>query len=204
MGKNTLPPEATVHSFPGRTAADTARPEPIPRGKTERVRTYLEMHAPPAPRRGGSRNEATAIMRARHCTVSYYRYLYDSVGDRWRWYDRRRLTDEKLRAIIQGDRVEIYVLYVAGTPAGYGELDRRRGDDIELAYFGLLPEFIGRGLGPYFLHWLQDNAWSYRPSRLWVHTCNFDHPGAMVVYQRAGFEPYRQERLIIDAPKWPE
>jgi len=204
MGKKPTSTDATLHAFPTRAAPAAMEPQTLPPGKVELVRTYLEMLAPPHPWRGGSRNEATAIMRARHCTVSFYRYLYDSVGEQWLWYDRRRLAADALRAIIQDERVEIYVLYVTGTPAGFGELDRRQDDAIELAYFGLLPEFIGRGLGPYFLHWLQDNAWSYSPRRLWVHTCNFDHPGAMAVYQRAGFEAYRQERLIIDAPKWPE
>ena len=126
------------------------------------------------------------------------------MGGPWQWHDRRRLSDAQLGEIIGHDKVEIYVLYVAGTPAGFGELDRRRPGEIELAYFGLLPEFIGRGLGAYFLHWLQDNAWSNKPRRLWVHTCTFDHPGAMAHYQRAGFIAYRQEQIIVDTPNRPE
>jgi len=198
MDNRKLSTGTNLHPFPIRTPASA--PEALPEGKIELLRTYLEMHAPPAPWRGGRRNEATAIMRAHHCTVSFYRYLYDTVGGPWQWIDRRSMPDTELRDIIAHHNVEIYVLYVAGTPAGFGELDRREAGEIELAYFGLLPDYLGRGLGPYFLHWLQDNAWSNRPRRLWVHTCTLDHPSAMACYQRAGFTAYRQERMIINRP----
>jgi len=200
MDNRKTPSGTNLHPFPLRTPAPVPATEALPEGKIELLRTYLEMQAPPAPWRGGSRNEATAIMRANHCTISFYRYLYDTVGGPWQWLDRRAMPDTELRDIIGHQQVEIYVLYIAGTPAGFGELDRRRSDEIELAYFGLLPDYLGRGLGPYFLHWLQDKAWSNRPRRLWVHTCTFDHPGAMACYQRAGFTAYRQERMIIDRP----
>lgn len=192
-------PSASLHTFPIKTAP-VAEEETLAPGQIELVRTYLEMFAPPAPWRGGRRSDATAIMRAHECTTSFYRYLYDTVGQQWLWYDRRQLPLADLRDIIEDPLVEIYVLYCQGTPAGFGELDRRQGGDLELAYFGLLPDFIGRGLGPYFLHWLQNTAWSHQPDRLWVHTCTFDHPSAMALYQRAGFKAYRQERSIIDVP----
>ena len=58
------------------------------------------------------------------------------------------------------------MLYAAGEPAGYAELDRRAMPDIELAYFGLLPAFIGRRLGPWLLHWAIDAAWRAKPAAL--------------------------------------
>ena len=150
--------------------------------------TYLEMTAPPTrptvpiPTLG-----KMALLRAERPTVSFYRYLYDTVGERWLWWDRRRLDDAALAAIIQDPLVEIYVLYVDGVPAGYAEVDRRKPDEIELAYFGLLPEFIGRGLGPFLLNWAIDTAWFHHPKRVWVNTCTLDHPKALQIYQRAGF-----------------
>ena len=93
------------------------------------------------------------------------------------------------------------MLYVSGAPAGYTELDRRKENEIEVAYCGLVPDFIGQGLGTYFLNWTIDTAWRYRPGRLWVHTCNLDHPRALQTYQRAGFVPYKQETKVIDDPR---
>ena len=163
--------------------------------------TYLEMRAPPRHPTRPAPMKRLAILRAEPPTVSFYRYLYERIGAPWNWTERRALDDEALAAIIHDERVEIYVLYVAGVPAGYAELDRRIEDEIEIAYFGLLPEFVGRGLGGYFLDWAVGAAWTRGPGRVWLHTCDLDHPRALSVYQRAGFAPYRQrvERVPTEA-----
>ena len=80
-----------------------------------------------------------------------------------------------------------------GVPAGFAELDRRIEGEIELAQFGLMPEFIGQGLGRYFLRWAIDKAWSYGPRRFWLHTDTKDHPGALPNYLKAGFAIYKEE-----------
>jgi GNAT superfamily N-acetyltransferase len=128
-------------------------------------------------------------------SVEYYRFLYESVGRQYHWVDRLLLSDEELGNLIHDDRVEIYVLQVAGDPAGYAELDRRTEDEIELAYFGLFSEYTGKGLGKYFLAWTVERAWSYAPKRVWVHTCDLDHPAALPSYLKAGFSIFA-ERMI--------
>ena len=192
--------DGKVRRLPGaRAAGDPAR-EPPPPGKLEMIVTWLEMRVPPqraAPRRA----EPLSIQRARRPTVSFYRYLYDTVGGPWMWYERRHMDDAALAAIVQHPEVGVYVMYLDGVPAGYAELDRRVAGEVELAYFGLVPEFIGRGLGRYLLDWAVARAFDGEPERLFVHTCNFDHPAALATYQRAGFKVYRQERRIIDDPR---
>ena len=59
--------------------------------------------------------------------------------------------------------------------------------------FGLMPEFLGQGLGRYFLQWTIDRAWSYSPRRFWLHTCTKDHPAALPNYLKAGFAIYKEE-----------
>ena len=86
-------------------------------------------------------------------------------------------------------------------PAGYAELDRRPAPDIAIAYFGLVPQFIDRGLGTFLMNWTVDTAWRHRPRRLTVNTCTLDHPNALALYQRAGFIPDRQEAIQIDDPR---
>ncbi len=173
----------------------------IPDGKLEEVVTYLQMTSAPTQPRAIRRFTNLAIIRAHNPTVSFYRFLYNTVGAPWLWHERRVMTDQDLTEIIKDKLVYIYVLYVGGVPAGYVELDARIDDEIEITFFGLAPEFIGRGLGQYFLSWAIDKAWNFEPNRVWVHTCNHDHPHAIAVYQRAGFVPYRQERNIIDDPR---
>jgi GNAT superfamily N-acetyltransferase len=169
--------------------------------KLECIITYLEMRKPPRHPNILSGRHKIALMRAKTPTVSFYRYLYNTIGEDWLWWERRALDDEALAAIIHDPKVEIFVLYYDGVPAGYVELDLRIDDEIEVAYFGLIPEFIGRGLGAYLLGWALDEAWQREPARVWVHTCNFDHPKAVAVYQRAGFTPYKQETTQIDDPR---
>ncbi|MDP6604038.1 MAG: GNAT family N-acetyltransferase [Rhodospirillales bacterium] len=170
--------------------------------KIECVITYMEMNEPPsAPLPPVPLVSRLALMRAERPGIPFYRFLYNTVGDAWLWYERRLMDDEALGAVIHDDGVEIYVLYVGGVPAGYGEIDRRREPEIEIAYLGLMPDFIGRGLGRYLMRWTVDQAWTYGPERVWAHTCTLDHPRALSMYQRTGFVPVRQERLRIDDPR---
>lgn len=156
------------------------------------VVTYLERTEPPegepvpAP-------EGVRVMRANPPTVGFYRFLYDAVGQRWRWTDRQALDDDELGRIVQHPDVHVHVLYRQGTPAGYVELDYR-GEEVQIAYFGLLPECIGQGLGRFLMDWALREAWTQAPGRIWVHTCTDDHPEALAFYRKNGFVAYRTER----------
>lgn len=180
--------------------APRKRPAKRPR-KLECVVTYLEMREPSHHANILPAGHKIALLRAERPPLSFYRYLYNTVGERWLWWERRAMADAALAAIIHDPKVEILVLYVDGVPAGYAELDGRVEDEIELAYFGLVPEFQGRALGPYLLGCALEEAWLRAPDRVWVHTCNLDHPKAFAIYQRAGFAPYRQETRMIDDPR---
>jgi GNAT superfamily N-acetyltransferase len=166
------------------------------------VITYLEMRAPPAgPPVHPPVNLRLALIRAEPCSVSFYRYLYETVGTPWLWYERRLLSGTALAAEVQKPTTEIFVLHVSGVPAGYFELDTEPVDETELRYFGLVPEFIGRGVGAFLLREAIDRAWSRSIGRLWVHTRTFDHPRALGNYQRAGFTVYARRPLRFEDPR---
>ena len=155
---------------------------------------YLEMMTPsrrtvPVPREG------LAVVHVVSPTVPYYRSLYNAVGQDFHWLSRRKLSDEALAVIIGDPRDELHVLHVDGTPAGFAELDRRQPQEIELVQFGLLPEFIGQGLGKWFLQWTIDKAWSHGSNRFWLHTCSLDHAAALPNYLKAGFVLFKQEAV---------
>jgi GNAT superfamily N-acetyltransferase len=173
---------------------------PGDRRSVETVVTYLEMTAPPAGPPRPAPRQGLEIRRAERPTVSFYRYLYAAVGEPWTWAVRRWLSDPELAAILNDPRVEVNVLWAGGVPAGYAELDRRAPADVELAYFGLMPEFIGQGLGAYLLDWAIHHAWRGRPRRLWLHTCDLDHPRALGFYQRLGFRIYDRRASKLDLP----
>jgi GNAT superfamily N-acetyltransferase len=158
------------------------------------VRTfYLEMLAPPqysvpSPQAG------LLFLHAQRPTVAYYRFFYDAVGEDWHWRSsRKKMSDAEIASILNDPKVEMHVMYCDGVPAGFAELDRRQEGEIEIVQFGLLPDFIGKGLGKYFLHWTLDKAWTYQPRRVWLHTCTLDHPAALPNYLKAGFITYKEE-----------
>jgi ribosomal protein S18 acetylase RimI-like enzyme len=166
------------------------------------VITYLEMtERPTRPSVPAPAGEKLALLRVEQPSVAFYRFLYEQVGDPLFWYERKQLSDTELNTILDDPKVELYVPYVAGAPAGYVEIDRRSGTDVSLNYFGLMPGYIGRGLGWYLLNWAIDSAWSSGPERLIVDTCTLDHARALQTYQRAGFRPYRQLRKSIVDPR---
>ena len=155
---------------------------------------YLEMLAPlyrivSAPRSG------LTVVHIESPSVQFYRSLYNAVGKDFYWLSRRKMSDDGLAAILGDRHNEMHVLHVDGNSAGFAELDRRQPDEIELAQFGLIRDFIGQGLGKWFLQWTIDKAWSYRPKRFWLHTCTLDHPHALPNYAKAGFVLYKQELI---------
>ena len=163
------------------------------------VVSYLEMRAAPKRPSAPPPHPDAVIRRLERPSVAAYRFLYDGVGEPWLWNERRRLDDEALRRIIHHPRLEILVLTVAGRVAGFAELDHRPAPDSRLAYFGLLPGHIGRGLGRWFLGRIVARAWKSRPRHLLVTTCTFDHPAALPLYLREGFTLVeRVERSFFD------
>ena len=167
----------------------------------EDVITYLEMRYRPPRRPIPAPLEKLALMRAEDCTVSFYRYLYDTVGAPWLWFERRLLDDAALARQIAKPTTEIFVLYVRGVPAGYFELDTAAPRETKLCYFGLVPEFIGRRLGPYLLQAAIDQAWTRPIDRFWLHTSTFDHPKALSTYQQAGFVAYARRPISFEDPR---
>jgi GNAT superfamily N-acetyltransferase len=163
------------------------------------TRTYLEMRSPrdlsparePAP---GPR-----IERVGGCSTSYWRYLYTEVGRAYHWTDRLTWTDADIAAYLGDEDVTLHVLYVEHAPAGYYELRRHGDGSVEIAYFGLLPECTGRGLGGWMLTRAVEDAWGRGATRVWLHTCTLDHPSALPNYAKRGFVPYKTEIYETEA-----
>lgn len=152
---------------------------------------YLEMVArPPA-----TTVPSLSVIHVQAPSVAEYRALYHGVGRDYHWHSRGRLADDELGAILTNQLNEVHVLHVDDAPAGFAELDRTQPGEVELVQFGLLPAFIGRGLGRAFLDWTIARAWSYQPRRFWLHTCTLDHPRALPNYLKAGFTVYREEMI---------
>lgn len=165
------------------------------------VVTFLRMDEAPA-QAGPALPEGVRVDRlAPRCSLAQYRELYAGVGQDYLWWLRRTLPDAEMEEILADRRISISVLRDAEGDLGFYELDRRSPHRmINLAYFGLLPRAIGRGLGMAFLHHAINAACAEGCSALTVNTCTADHPRALPNYLRAGFRKLRQVVEIWPIP----
>jgi GNAT superfamily N-acetyltransferase len=159
------------------------------------VTIYLEMTSPDQLRPKQSTDGRFRIRQQKEPGWTLNRDFYFAVGAKWAWNDKRPWSDEQWKEYACAPGLRTFVAYYDDAPAGYYELRRDDEGGIEIAYFGLLPEFIGRGLGGRLLTDAIEEAWRSLPPppRVWVHTCNRDHPQALSNYQARGFAIYKQE-----------
>lgn len=159
----------------------------------EVTRTYLQMTHRSELIPANLVDERIGVERVLECPPSFFRYLYREVGRQYHWIDRLNWTDEQICQYLSQPSVSLWLLYCAGAPAGYFELRQHEDGSVEIAYFGLIEEFQGRGLGKHLLTIAIEQGWQLGANRLWVHTCTLDHEAALPNYLKRGFKPFRQE-----------
>lgn len=161
------------------------------------VRTYLEMTDASQLTGEASAPAGVTLGREAACPPDVWRRLYTEVGGEYHWVDRLAWTDEEIRRYLDDPGVELWILRDGTDLAGYVELKRDAEGGIEIAYFGLLPAFTGRGFGRYLLTAAVKRAWALGPSRVWVHTSSLDHPSAFPNYLARGFTVWKQETYVV-------
>jgi GNAT superfamily N-acetyltransferase len=161
--------------------------------------THLEMTSPAellpkaAPRAGLS------VARMPLPVPELNRFFYSAVGGRWYWIDRLAWTFAEWMTYLDRPAVQTWIISEMGIPAGYFELENKDGH-VEIVYFGLLPQFVERGLGGWALTQAVEKAWAMGAKRVWVHTCDLDHPRALSNYLARGFRHFKTESKAEELP----
>jgi GNAT superfamily N-acetyltransferase len=145
---------------------------------------------------------SATLIQARLPSPEFARFLYTAVGGDWYWRDRLPWTWEQWRAHLASPGRELWYAALDGTPVGYFELDATTPPSVEIAYFGLLPAFVGRGLGGWLLDQAARRGFALG-QRVWLHTCSLDGPAALPNYLARGFVPFRVDRRSVDLPVEP-
>ena len=161
---------------------------PLPKGHLANVVTCLEMTAKPALR--PTPEAGFALERMGAGDTERFRALFRAIGEDIMWFSRLLLEEGELAAIIGDPQVFCFALVKEGADIGLLELDFRNTGECELSFFGVVPQAVGGGAGRFLMNAALTRAWAEPISRLWVHTCHFDHPSALGFYQRSGFRPY--------------
>lgn len=137
---------------------------------------------------------AAALLKAEKPPVWYFLALYDAVGRDYAWEDIHKREHTEIGDWLAQGTMSLWTLIEHGWPQGFFLLEDQAEGEVELVYFGMVPEAVGKGLGQYLLRTAVLTAWD-RPGvrKLKVDTCTLDHPRALAFYQKNGFTPVRRE-----------
>jgi GNAT superfamily N-acetyltransferase len=164
--------------------------------------THLELRSPAAFKPSVGTPGDLVLKQVATPSPELSRLLYTAVGGDYHWTDRLAWTWAEWMAWLSRPEVETWVAYRSDAPVGYFELEAQEGGSVEIVYFGLLPSFVGQGLGGYLLTQAVHRAFVMRPdvTRVWLHTCTLDHPAGLGGYRSRGFAVFKQEEENMSLP----
>ena len=142
-------------------------------------------------------SEKLEVRQVKISCPAFNRWLYETVGRDWNWTERLVWSNQQWADYASRAELETWVGYCSGTPVGYFELEQQD-NEIEIVSFGLLPPFIGQGIGGWLLSRAVERAWERDAARVWLHTCSDDHPNALANYQKRGFRVFRVKQREQD------
>jgi len=126
------------------------------------------------------------------------KFFYKEIGKKYRWIDRLTWNDKNWTDYLNTLGVVTYILKSNKDLAGYFEqniyLQKR---ECEIAYFGILEEYIGKKIGAYLLSEAIKKSFETGLKRIWVHTCSLDHKHALDNYLSRGMKVFKSESLSI-------
>ena len=126
------------------------------------------------------------------------KFFYKQVGKKHRWIDRLIWSDEKWMTYISNRNLETYVISKYDELVGFFELlYNPELKETEISYFGLLEEYIGKGIGGFALSSAIRKAFEKNINRVWLHTCTLDHPNALKNYIARGMTVFKKENIKI-------
>ena len=166
-------------------------------GKIAAVVTYLEMRQRPAELKATS----VRLREIENPDLEWYRAIFRRAGQQWLWWSRLEMNDAQLFAVLNAPTTELFIAESGQGEIGMAELDRSKSGEVEIAFFGLFTDALGKGLGRPFMAALLECAWTASTSRVWVHTCTLDSPAALPFYLKCGFRAYKRAIEVADDPR---
>ena len=126
------------------------------------------------------------------------KFFYKQVGKNHRWIDRLSWSDKKWINYISNRNLETYIISEFDELVGFFELlYNPELEETEISYFGLLEEYIGKGIGGYALSVAIKKSFEKNIKRVWLHTCTLDHPNALKNYIARGMTVFKKENINI-------
>ncbi len=172
----------------------------IPNGKVANVATFLEMSRKQE-QDEIIRNDLT-LFHMETADIERYLALFKAVGENWLWFSRLSISKSDVETLIQNPNFEIFIVQQNDKDLGLLELDITNKKNIELAYFGLTEQAIGKGIGTWLMQQAINRTFEHhQANRFFMHTCTMDSPQALTFYMKLGFKPYKRAIEIADDPR---
>jgi GNAT superfamily N-acetyltransferase len=170
----------------------------LPPGKMANAVTWMELTdlsrpVEPAP-------DGYVLRRLGREDATLHRKLYRDIGEPWLWSGLLMKSKGEMEAYLADPKVLSFAAFDGGKAIAMLDLEVSH-EGIEIVYFGLAPAYTGKGAGGWLMAETIRITREAGQSRLWLHTCNFDHPRAISFYQKQGFSIYAQGFEIMDDPR---
>ena len=154
-------------------------------------RYYLEINSINNLKPKSITSDNFTIKEANKNNFDLNKFFYKQIGKKHQWVDRLIWQDKNWMDYISNKNLKTFVLHKDNDPVGYFELILNN-NNCEIAYFGILEEFIGKGYGGFLLSEALRIGFK-SANRIWVHTCSLDHPNAIENYKSRGMKFLRRK-----------
>ena len=166
--------------------------------KTEINRYYLEIYSLKDLKESNTLTSEYKILQICPPDFQINKFFYKNIGKKHQWTDRLIWKDSQWIDYAHDKKVDTYILKQSDNMAGYFELIYHKNvNEIEIAYLGLLEEYLNKKLGSFLLDTALKKAFLKKPKRIWVHTCTLDHKNALKNYLARGMKVFKEETLSI-------
>ena len=163
------------------------------------VRNYLEIKSLDELLQKKSPNNKYIVEKAFTNDFQLNKFFYKQIGQNHNWNDRLVWDDKKWMDYVSNTNVFTFVLKDNENIAGFFELIYHKDkSEMEIAYFGLLRDYMAKKLGGYMLTEAIKISFSYNVKRVWVHTCSLDHKNALKNYLSRGMKVFKSETIFLD------
>ena len=168
---------------------------------TEEVkRNYLEINSLHDLKDGEPPSEDYQVNLIEPTDFQLNKFFYKNIGKKHKWIDRLIWTEDQWIKYVSNRNVKTFVLKNKKDLVGFYELIfHEKKKEIEIAYFGILENFIGKKIGGYFLSEAIKICFNNYSNRVWVHTCTLDHKNALKNYLKRGMKIFREETINLNS-----
>ena len=162
-------------------------------------RYYLEINSLKSLNKVNSPNQNLALEKVNIPDFELNKFFYKNIGKHHRWVDRLFWDDLKWISYLENKNVNTYILKLNKDLVGYFEvIEDLSIKSSEIAYFGILDNYIGKKFGGYLLSEAIKICFQFKSQKVWVHTCSLDHKHALNNYLNRGLKIFKKETININ------